>query len=287
MGYDFTAWRRDTYPSVSLEFVGEHICIIYFDNPPVNAENWESVVALDNIWRGIREDDGIRCTIITGKDTPYKGKHYFCAGADVKQWSGRDKKMPDIPTPPVRPQIFPRHAFECEASYLASKPFIAMVNGTAVGVGADWAIVADMTIASDDARIGWVYILRGIAPYEGATWLLPRRVPTNIAFELLTTGRIIEAEEAARLGIFNKVVPHEQLREATLEYARWYAEKGPPLAIGATRTLIYTGLNQDYHTHLQMVELAEGNIGPDRIEAMAAWVEKREAKFQYKGAPGK
>ena len=287
MGYDFTAWRKVKYPTISLEMVGDHIVIINFDNPPVNAENWESVVALDTIWDGIRNDDEIRCTIITGNDREYKGKHYFCAGADIKQWSGRDKDMPDISTPPVRPQIFPRHAFECEAGFIGSKPFLAMVNGTAVGVGADWAIVSDMTIASDDARIGWVYILRGIAPYEGGTWLLPRRVGVNIAFELLTTGRIIEADEALRLGIFNKVVPHNQLRDATLEYARWYAEKGPPLAIGATRTLIYTGLTQDYHSHMQMVELAEGNIAPDRIEAMAAWVEKREPKFQYKGSPGK
>ena len=287
MGIDFKAWRKKTYKNVSLEMVGDHIMIVYFDKPPVNVGDWDTVISFDEIYRGIREDDDIRCIINSGKDTPYKGKHYFCAGADIKQWSGRDKDMPGIPRPPVRPMIFPRHNFECEAGFLASKPFISMVNGTAVGFGADWILISDIAIASEDARIGWTYIRVGIPPYEGGTWLLPRRVSVNIAMELLTTGRIIDADEALRLGIFNKVVPHNQLRDATLELATWYAEKGPPLAIGATRSLIWQGLTQGFHQHLQAVELAEGCVGPDRREAMAAWVEKREPHYEYKGAPGR
>jgi len=286
MGNNFKAWRNKKYEQASIEMVGDHLVIVYFDNPPVNAGGWPNVISLDEIYAGIREDDDIRCSIITGKDTAYKDKHYFCAGADIKEWSGRDEGASKYEEP-VRPMQFPRHAFECEASYLASKPSIAMVNGAAVGYGADWVLVSDLAIAADDASIGWVYILRGIAPYEGGTWLLPKIVGLRKAMELLTTGRIIDAEEAYRLNIFNKVVPHDQLRDATLEYAQWYAEKGPPLALGVTRTLIYEGLNMSFHQHLQMVEMANSIVGPDRKEAMAAWVERREPKFEYKGAPGK
>jgi len=286
MGIDFKAWRKKKYEQASIEMVGDHIVIVYFDNPPVNSRGWPNVISLDEIYAGIREDDGIRCSIITGKDTPYKGKHYFCAGADVKEWSGTDTATAETDQP-KRPMVFPRHAFECESSYLAGKPSIAMVNGTAVGYGADWVLVSDLAIASDDATIGWVYILRGLAPVEGGTWMLPKIVGMRKAMELLTMGRIIDAEEAYRLNIFNKVVPHDQLRDATLEWAQWYAEKGPPLALGLTRTLIREGLNMTFHQHLQMVEMADSIVGPDRKEAMAAWVERREPKFEYKGATSK
>jgi enoyl-CoA hydratase len=285
VGYDFKAWRSKKYEQASIEMVGDHIVMVYFDNPPVNAGGWANVYSLDEIYRGIREDDEIRCSIITGKDDSYKGRHYFCAGADVKEWSGSDHG--DAPSGPARPMVFPRHAFECESSYIASKPSIAMVNGAAIGYGADWVLVSDIAIAADDARIGWVYILRGIAPYEGGTWLLPKHVGVKRAMELLTTGRIIDAQEAHTMGIFNKVVPHDELKDATLEMAKWYAEKGPPLALGVTRALIWEGLAMTFHQHLQCVELAEGIVGPDRKEAMAAWVEKREPNYEYKGAPGK
>lgn len=285
MGRDFKAWRKAKYEQASVEMVGEHIAIVYFDNPPVNAGGWPNVISLDEIYRGIREDDDIRCSIITGNDREYKGKHYFCAGADIKEWSGADTGKAEIEAP-VRPMIFPRHAYECESCYNTGKPSIAMVNGVAVGYGADWSIVTDITIAADDASIGWVYIRRGLAPVEGGTWLLPRRIGTNRAAELLMTGKIIDAQEAYRLGIFNKVVPHDQLREATMEYAKWFAE-GPPLALGATRSLIYQGLQQGYREHLETVELVQGNIGADRKEAMLAWVEKREPVFEGKGVESK
>ncbi|MDD5038844.1 MAG: enoyl-CoA hydratase/isomerase family protein, partial [Dehalococcoidales bacterium] len=277
---------KKNYEQASLEIVGDHIVIVSFDNPPVNAGVWANVYSLDDIYAGIREDDDIRCSIITGNDTPYKGKHYFCGGADIKEWSGSDTGATQE-SGPVRPMVFPRHAFECESSYLASKPSIAMVNGAAIGYGADWVLMSDLAIASDDATIGWVYILRGIAPYEGGTWMLPQIVGMRKAMELLTMGTIIDAEEGYRLNIFNKVVPHNQLRDTALEWAKWYAEKGPPLALGVTRTLIREGLNMSFHQHLQMVEMANSIVGPDRKEAMAAWVEKREPKFEYKGAPGK
>jgi len=282
---DYKAWRKKEYPFTSLEMVGDHIMVVYFDNPPVNASNLERAVAWDEIFSHIADDDDIRCVIISGKDTEYKGKHYFCAGADVKVWSGHDKGE-RMPARRDRPMIFPREARQCEALFTCGKPSIAMVNGTAVGVGADWAVATDLTIASDDARIGWVYILRGIAPYEGGTWLLPRRIGVNRAMELLITGKIIDAQEAYRLGIFNKVVPHGQLWEATMEYAQWFV-KGPPLAIGATRALVWQGLGMTFPEHLKSVEFAEGCVNADRQEAMAAWVEKREPSYQGKGIPGR
>ena len=286
---DFKAWRKGKYDAASIEMVGDHIVIVYFDNPPVNAANRDRVtVSEPAIFEGIAKDDDIRCVIITGKDEPYKGKHYFCAGADVKQWSARDEDTPDAPPQIldgfVRPMVFPRGAPECLLLWECGKPSIAAVNGAATGVGADWAIVTDITIAADDARIGWSYVQRGVVAMEGGTWLLPRRIGVNRAMELLVTGNIIDAEEAYRIGVFNKLVPHDQLMDATMEYAKWFV-KGPPTTIGITRAMVWQGLDMTFPEHLKSIELAAGCINADRAEAMKAWVEKREPKFEGMGRP--
>lgn len=285
---DFKAWRKKKYPQAAVEMVGDHIAVVYFDNPPVNAVSRERISESEpEIFDGIAKDDDIRCVILTGRDTEYKGKHYFCAGADVKRWSARDEDTDTIPMIEegfVRPNVFPRAFIECEAVWQCGKPSIAMVNGAATGVGADWAIVTDITIASDDARIGWSYVQRGVVAMEGGTWLLPRRIGVNRAMELLITGKIIEADEAYRIGIFNKMVPHEQLWDATMEYAQWFV-KGPPTTIGITRAMVWQGLDMTFPEHLKSIELAAGCINADRKEAMKAWVEKREANYDGLGRP--
>lgn len=285
MGYDFKAWRKKQYPAAAVEMVGDHLVIVYWDNPPVNAANRERITESEPaIFDGIAKDDDIRCVIVTGRDTPYKGKHYFCAGADVKRWSGRDKGAEPETPEYIRPMVFPRAFPECEALWQCGKPSIAMVNGAATGVGADWAIVTDVTIAADDARIGWSYVQRGVVAMEGGTWLLPRRVGVNRAMDLLITGRIIEAQEAKEMGIFNYVVPHSQLKDFTLNYAQWFI-KGPPTTIGITRAMVWQSLDMTFPEHLKSIELAAGCINEDRAEAMAAWVEKREAHYSGQGRP--
>jgi len=285
---DFKAWRKGKYPAAAVEMVGDHIVIVYFDNPPVNAANRDRISDSEPaIFEGIAKDDDIRCVILTGRDAEYKGKHYFCAGADVKGWSASDadtEEAPRIPENYVRPMVFPRAYPECELVWNCGKPSIAMVNGAATGVGADWAIVTDITVAADDARIGWSYVQRGVVAMEGGTWLLPRRVGVNRAMELLVTGNIIDAEEAYRIGVFNKVVPHDQLMEATMEYAQWFV-KGPPTTIGITRAMVWQGLDMTFPEHLKSIELAAGCINADRAEAMKAWVEKRGARYDGMGRP--
>jgi enoyl-CoA hydratase/carnithine racemase len=282
---DFKAYRKGNYPAASIEMIGDHIIVVYFDNPPVNAANRDRITLSEPpIFEGIAKDDDIRCVIVTGKDTEYKGKHYFCAGADVKQWSARDGQPATKQEGYVRPMIFPRAYPECELLWNCGKPSIAMVNGAATGVGADWAICTDLSIASDDARIGWSYVQRGVVAMEGGTWLLPRRIGVNRAMELLITGKIIDAQEAYRVGIFNQVVPHDQLLDATMEYANWFV-KGPPTTIGITRAMVWQGLDMTFPEHLKSIELAAGCINADRAEAMAAWVEKREATYEGQGRP--
>jgi enoyl-CoA hydratase/carnithine racemase len=278
---DFKEWRNRSYDGFQLEFIDDRIVIIYYNNPPVNAGARGMLTSLEKIYTGIGNDEDIRCSIITGNDTPYKDKHYFSAGADVKAWSSRDRGKAER-TMPIRPMINPPLPNRGEVCFNNGKPTIAMVNGTAVGAGADHIIACDIAIAADNARIGWSYIQRGGIPYDGGTWLLPRRIGLSNAFELLTTGKIISAEEAYRLGIFTKIVPHSLLRETTLELAQWYA-KGPPLAIGATRALIYQGLSQTYKEHMETLRFAAGCVGVDRKEGMASWAEKREPQWEGKG----
>ena len=295
MGTNWKAWRTRKYKQLDFEFVGDHIVIMYMNNPPVNAHGIQIVHDMDDAWAGIREDNDVRCVILTGDDTTYKGKHYFSAGADIKDWSGRDfgQGLPGFESwvdgkwefmpREERPMIMPRGSLQVEAIHNSGKVSIAMVNGTCAGAACDFVLACDLSIAADDIIMQWSYILRGIAPFEGGCWLLPRRIGIHKAFDLLTTGRTITAKEADDLGILNKVVPRDQLRDAVMEYAKWYGEKGPPLAIGGTRHMIYTGLEQSFRDHLDSTIFIQGNFKPDRKEAMAAWVEKREPHYEGKG----
>lgn len=258
-----------------------HIAIVTINRPPMNPIGVRCLLELDAAFRDIKYDNGIRVSIITGA-----GDRAFCAGADVKEWSASDfGKRPEeikaLDEAMRRPMVFPRHAEESSAIFLTGKPSIAMVNGVAVGVGADWVATADLAIASERARIGWVYILRGLYPVEGGTWLLPRIVGLRKAMELLLTGDIIDAEEALGLGIFNKVVPHDQLMDATMKLANKIANKTSPSAVAVTRHLVYTGLGQSFRDHLDSMEAAGRAVSEEhRKEAMLAWVEKREPVFK-------
>lgn len=269
-------WWEKKYNNILVK-KENHIATVTVNRPPMNPINWGTVLELDEAFYGIKYDNDVRVSIITGT-----GDRAFSAGLDVKAWGARreGKLQPgDAETKP-RPMIFPRHADESSAIYKTGKPSIAMVNGVAAGVGADWITNADLAIASENARATWAYIKRGLYPVEGATWLLPRIVGLKKAMELVVFGDIIDAQEMLRLGIVNKVVPQDQLYDVTMEWADRLANKTSPSALGITRHLVYTGLNQSYLDHLNSMESAGRAINRDHTaEAMRAWLEKRAPVF--------
>ncbi|UCF19366.1 MAG: enoyl-CoA hydratase/isomerase family protein [Gemmatimonadota bacterium] len=162
----------------------------------------------------------------------------------------------------------------------APKPVIASVNGPAAGGGANLALACDIRIASERASIGQTFNRIGLHPDWGGTYFLPRLVGPAIAAELIFTGAMIPAQEAHRLGIFNRVVPHDQLTDETQELAAALASK-PRLSLALAKQAIYRSLGASLEEMLDFELDAQLRCGfsADGREGMTAFVERREPRF--------
>jgi enoyl-CoA hydratase/carnithine racemase len=163
------------------------------------------------------------------------------------------------------------------------KPVIAAINGAAMGAGLDMALMCDMRICSDQARLAESYINIGVVPGDGGSYYLPRLVGTAKALELLLTGEVLSASQALEMGIVNRVVPHESLMQETLALCHKIASK-PPLAVRMTKRAVYQGLDHTLRGHLDYIssQLALLSETQDHMEAVHAFLEKREPDFQGK-----
>jgi enoyl-CoA hydratase/carnithine racemase len=163
------------------------------------------------------------------------------------------------------------------------KPTIAMVNGAAVGAGCDFAFGCDLRTGSENTRFMSAFIKVGLFPGWGGTWLFPRLMGVGKALEYLYTGDFIEAKDAEKLGILNRLVPAADLLTETMKLAEKIAN-GPPIAIRMTKLNVYKGLNMDLETALQVAAACESITltSEDHKEGIAAFKEKRPAKFQGK-----
>ncbi len=160
------------------------------------------------------------------------------------------------------------------------KPVIAAINGAAMGAGMDMAIMCDLRICSDKARLAESYIMMGLVPGDGGAYFLPRLVGTSKALELLLTGDILEPPEALSLGIVNKVVPHGKLMAETMTLARKIAAK-PPLAVRMMKRAVYQGQTNTLRSHLDYIssQLSLLSETEDHQEAARAFLEKRKPVF--------
>ena len=201
-----------------------------------NALKIESYHEVSDAILEANRDPEVRVLVITGTDPA------FCAGDDVKQWvSEEDKKKRKV----ERGERIKPGDPATNALMIMQKPVIAAVNGVAVGMGCGLALICDIRIASDRARFGQFYILRGLLADPGGTYFMPRLIGLGKTYELLFTGDMIDAREAERIGMVNKVVPHEQLMSTTLEMAGKIASM-PSLAILVTKHAVRRGLNHDF-----------------------------------------
>ena len=248
------------------------IATITLNRPEVlNALNTQLSEELGLAIEEISKDDATRVLIITGAG---RG---FCAGGDMK----------DLPVNP-EDMVASNNALENWHRTLLSirqleKPVIASVNGVAVGGGMDLALMCDMRIVSENARFGEAYVRIGGIPDSGGTYLLPHLIGAAKACELLMTGDIIDAIEAERIGLVNKVVPADKLESATMELATRLAN-GPPRSIGMIKRAIYTSFAQDIESALRYVALMTCLClsTEDAKEGIAAFAEKRPPVFKGK-----
>jgi len=221
-----------------------------------------------------QDDDDVRAVIVTGAGRA------FCAGADLRATGEGDVLMQDYGPGERRNSLrYSVHRVPQALEYL-DKPYIAAINGAAVGAGMDMASQADIRIASDGARFGMSYVNVALIPGDGGAWLLPRLVGKQKAFELIWSGELFGADEALEMGYVMKVVPHDTLMEETMAYAKKLAA-GPPIAIQLAKQLIkrsenlsfVEGLNAAQHA-MTIVQSTE-----DAKEGPAAFREKRPPNF--------
>lgn len=160
------------------------------------------------------------------------------------------------------------------------KPILAAVNGAAVGGGMDLALMCDVRLASASARFAETYAKMGLVPGVGGSWMLPRLIGTAAALDMFWTSRWVDAEEALKLGIVNRVFEEDSFRASVKEYAEQIAQAAP-MSIRFIKRLVHQGMSTDLHTHLDTVSshLALIRTGNDHKEAVAAFKEKRKPDF--------
>lgn len=241
----------------------DSIVIITFNRPDaMNALNNQTRAEFAAAIAEVAADDNIKVLILTGS-----GKA-FVAGSDIKEFS--------------QTTAYTAHNIHRlgEMVEKLEKPVIAAVNGFCLGGGCEIAMACDIIIASEKAKFGQPEINIGIIPGGGATQRLPRLIGVCKAKELIYTGDIINAEQADRLGLINRVVPMDELMPAARELAKKIATKSAAalkLAKTAinhgTQTNLESGLKYEYELYSLALSLE------DRVEGVNAFLEKRTPKF--------
>lgn len=237
----------------------------------MNAFTWEMIDAWAGALAECRANDAVSVVLVTGA-----GKA-FCSGGDIGEMQKRGDR-----TPLERKAELESHVHKIPLALEAlDKPVIAAINGAATGAGLDLALMADLRIAGESARLGETYVKVGLVPGAGGAWFLPRLVGTAKALELFWTGELIDAREAERIGLVNKVVPDAELMTA----ARALAEKiasGPPLSVRFIKRAVKEGLRSDLRSALDLISSHYAVVAgsADHREAVAAYLEKRKPVFR-------
>jgi enoyl-CoA hydratase/carnithine racemase len=253
--------------------LADHIARVTLNRPEVrNALNARAYAEIESAFRHIQRDGEVRCVVLTGTDPA------FCSGEDVKQMmTGPAREQSQSRLTAVRPQITPA----AEAVISCDRPIIAAVNGVAVGWGMELALFADIRIASSNAKFGEIFIKRGLVTDVGGMMILPRIVGPQKAAELLFTGDVIDAAEAARIGLVSRTVDHERLLPEALELAQRIAIN-PPLALRFLKDGMRRAAAQDVREFGSWVSGTLGRLfqTEDHREGVASFLEKRAPNFK-------
>lgn len=254
--------------------VDDPVALITLDRPrALNAFTWETLRALREHVLEAVADRRVVGIVITGTG---RG---FCVGLDAAAMQATTGGG-DVPD-----GVLDTGRYEGMFSYLLEqpKPIIAAVNGVTAGGGFLLATMCDLRFASSDASFVSVFARRGLTAELGISWTLPRLVGTGHALDVLWSSRRIEAEEAHRLGIVERVA--DPVVEAAREYVAQLAREVSPAAIADIKRLVYAGAGQELGPALADARVAtsEAVARPDALEGAAAFVERRAPRFARLG----
>ncbi|MXY87939.1 MAG: enoyl-CoA hydratase [Dehalococcoidia bacterium] len=215
-------------------------------------------------------DPEVRVVVLTGAG---RG---FCAGLDLKARADGDDMSGATDL-----RLFDLHNTPPLVLHRMDKPVICALNGPAAGYGMDMALGCDIRIASDRAKLGAVFVRRGVLPESGGTWYLPRLVGWAKAAEIAFMGDVLDAERSLELGLVNRVVPHDDLMDEVRSVAARIASNAP-YSVQATKRMMRLGMDETFetavdHTYLQLRPMFTSE---DFREGMTAFLERRDPQFK-------
>jgi enoyl-CoA hydratase/carnithine racemase len=246
--------------------VADGIGTIRLARPPMNALNIEIQEGLRSAAQSLSADDGVRAVIV------YGGEKVFAAGADIKEMANMSYVDMSARAAALS------SAFDAIARI--PKPVVAAITGYALGGGCELALACDWRVAAADAKLGQPEINLGIIPGAGGTQRLPRLIGPARAKDLVMSGRMVGAEEALGIGLVDRVVPPAEVYAAAVELVSRYVS-GPAHALRAAKLAVDGGLSMDLAAGLAWESqlFAALFATQDKVEGMAAFVEKRQADF--------
>ncbi len=261
--------------------VADAVATITLDRPErLNAWTGRMNTEYRSLLARATDDRAVRVIVVTGAG---RG---FCAGADTRALEGHVERGgydpgtgPDLESPGfgVRPE------FDVEFAYHFGipKPVIAAVNGPAAGVGFALACYCDLRFAAAGAKLTTAHGRLGLPAEFGLSWLLPRLVGLTRAADVLLSSRVVLAEEAAEIGLVNKVTPPDELLRTVGEFARVLASEVSPASLAATKLQLYSDLHRDVASSARDADerLRVMMTGPDFAEGVAALSARRPPRF--------
>ena len=252
--------------------VREGVGVITLNRPDVlNAINERMLDELRDVLAGASEAPEVRALLLTGAGRA------FCAGADLRRFAAEGAGAQE---PPGRllDQKYPPVILWLRQ---IEKPVVGAINGHAVGAGCNLALACDLRVAGEGTRMGEVFVRIGLGPDTGATYFLPRLVGLAHAAELLFTGKLVEAQEALRLGLVNRVVPDDRLVDEALGLATSLA-RGPTRASGLAKRAQNYGAQAGLADAHAFEARVQGELvrSEDYREGVRAFLEKRAPAFR-------
>jgi enoyl-CoA hydratase/carnithine racemase len=274
------------YQTIKYE-VAQGILTITLHRPEqLNAFTLTMAHELIDAFQRASADDAVGAVIVTGAGRA------FCAGMDLAvagnvfglqqslqpSLEDMDQRLDD---PEIASGVRDTGGRLTLAIFACTKPVIAAINGPAVGVGATMTLAMDVRLASDKARIGFVFGKIGIVPEACSTWFLPRIVGISQALEWTYSAEIFDAQEGCRAGLIKQVLPAEQLLDAATQLARRFVEHRSPVATALTRQMMYRNAAQPSPLEAHKIESLAVfyTSAKDGKEGVRAFMEKRTAEF--------
>ncbi len=249
--------------------IQDGVCTITLNRPAVyNALNTALIQEITQAFEAVHTDESVRVVVLTGA-----GENAFCAGADLKSGMSNATSLGDSLRKNYNPTIL--------AIRNLPKPVICRLNGTAVGAGCSLALACDIIIAADNAKMSQIFVNIGLIIDAGSSFFLPKLVGSQKAFELCSTGRVVEAQECFELGLVNSVVPKDDLDSAVLKMAKQYANSATK-AIGLIKKVLNQSSFSSLEEMLELEAIHQDLAGQtkDFEEGVTAFLQKRKPVFK-------